>query len=333
MLIGASQTDKHPSRQTEEWVGGLQYRMFSSGMLTPIHFCFFIEVKRPLPATRTKALSRFELRKESLKRSCSQFQRPLTKAEKRLLYDTMVVDDEHRLIWCPVRKSGTTSWRSMMLILAGRFSDVNAAVDHALHHDFQYLTRLSKKYHSNADIEWRLKNYTKFMSYREPLQRVVSDYRQIRLHKTPGQTKVCEWVVEYNKRLNGGKSKPDAWKNISFPHFVNYITRFYDNKEKYLDLNIHWRPINLICHPCHIDYEFLVDMDSTGLAEESDYLLRSVGAPSWLHLPHDNRSGNETKYSFFSQLSTAQFQRLRDQYDDDYEIFGYQRVNQHEESL
>ena len=230
----------------------------------------------------------------------------------------------------PVRKSGTTSWRSMMLILAGRFSDVNAAVDHALHHDFQYLTRLSQKYHSNADIEWRLKNYTKFMSYREPLQRVVSDYRQIRLHKTAGQTNFCKWVVEYNKRLNGGKSKPDAWKNISFPHFVNYITRFYGNKEKYLDLNSHWRPINLICHPCHIDYDFLVDMDSTGLAEESDYLLRSVGAPSWLHLPHGNRSGNETKYSYFSQLSTVQFQRLRDQYDDDYEIFGYQRLNQHE---
>ena len=217
-----------------------------------------------------------------------------------------------------------------MLILAGWFLDVKEALDHAMHHDFQYLTRLSKKYHSKADIEWRLKNYTKFMSYREPLQRVVSDYRQIRLHKTAGQKKVCKWVVQYNKRFNRGKNKRDDRNNISFPHFVNYITRFYGNKVKYLDLNIHWRPINLICHPCHIDYDFLVDMDSTGLAEESDYLLRSVGAPSWLHLPHDNRSGNETKYSFLAQLSTAQFQRLRDQYDDDYEIFGYQRLNQHE---
>ena len=245
----------------------------------------------------------------------------------------MVVDDEHRLIWCPVRKAGTRSWRSIMLILARKFADVKTALDHAKHHDFQYLTRLSAKYQSSADIEWRLKNYTKFMSYREPLQRVVSDYRQIRSRKTTSQANVCKWVVEYNKRLNGGKSKPDAYKNISFPHFVNYITRFYGNKEKYLDLNSHWRPINLICHPCHIDYDFLVDMDSTGLAEESDYLLRSVGAPSWLHLPHDNKSGNETKYIFFSQLSTVQFQRLRDQYDDDYEIFGYQRVNQHEQSL
>ncbi|XP_062513167.1 carbohydrate sulfotransferase 8-like [Corticium candelabrum] len=287
-------------------------------------------IKLPLPATRTNAFFRFKLRKESLKRACAQFRQFLTEKEKQILYATMVVDDEHRLIWCPVRKSGTRSWRSIMLILAGWFLDVKEALDHAMHHDFQYLTRLSKKYHSKADIEWRLKNYTKFMSYREPLQRVVSDYRQIRLHKTAGQKKVCKWVVQYNKRFNRGKNKRDDRNNISFPHFVNYITRFYGNKVKYLDLNIHWRPINLICHPCHIDYDFLVDMDSTGLAEESDYLLRSVGAPSWLHLPHDNRSGNETKYSFLAQLSTAQFQRLRDQYDDDYEIFGYQRLNQHE---
>ena len=308
--------------------------VFSCVMLNQIYSLFSLEIinfKRPLPATRTKALSRFTLRKKSLKRACAQFQRPLTEREKKLMYATMVVDDENRLIWCPVRKSGTTSWRSMMLILAGRFSDVKEAVYHTLHHDFQYLTRLSKKYYSNADIEWRLKNYTKFMSYREPLQRVISDYRQIRLHITSFQQAVCKLVVQYNKLLNGSSNcEPYAWKDISFPHFVNYITRFYGSKEKYLDLNDHWRPINLICHPCHIDYDFLVDMDSTDLAEESDYLLRSVGAPSWLHLPHDNRSGNETKYSFFSQLSSAQFQRLRDQYNDDYEIFGYQPVNQHE---
>ena len=127
---------------------------------------------------------------------------------------------------------------------------------------------MSAKYHSNADIEWRLKNYAKFLTYIEALQRVVSDYIQVRSLRTVGQGNVCKLVVEYNRRLNGGKSKPDAWENISFPHIVNFMTRFYGNKQKYLDLIIHWKPINLISHPCHIDYDFLVDMDSAALAEE-----------------------------------------------------------------
>ncbi|XP_062509939.1 carbohydrate sulfotransferase 8-like [Corticium candelabrum] len=281
-----------------------------------------------LPAAR-----RLSLRKESLKRKCARFQRPLTYKEKRLLYAQLVVDDKNRIIWCPVRKAGTTTWRIVMLILMGKFSSVSAALNHVMHNDFKYVTRLSNKYHSNAAIDYRLKHYTKFMAYREPLGRVVSDYRQIRLHDTEFRKRICKETFRYNQIFNlnaqhQSERNPDAWTNVTFPQFVNFVTRFFGDKRRYLDLDIHWKPTNLICHPCRIDYDYLVDLESPGVVEESAYVLNALGAPSWLSLPQENRSGNETKYSFLSQLSTAQFERLRAQYDDDYDIFGYQRVNQ-----
>ena len=264
-----------------------------------------------------------------MKRKCARFQQPLTVKEKRLLYAEMVVDDKNRVIWCPVRKAGTTTWRIVMLILTGKFSAVNAALDHIMKNDFKGVTRLGAKYQNSEDIEYRLRNYTKFMAYREPLGRVVSDYRQIRLCNTPFRKKMCTQILKYNKisiQSTNNKHVPVVLPEITFPQFVNFVTRFVD-KKRHLDLNIHWRPTHLICHPCHIDYDYLVDLNSPGVVDESAYVLKALEAPSWLQLPQENRSGNETKFTFLSQLSAAQFERLRSQYDDDYEIFGYQKFN------
>ena len=285
--------------------------------------------------TQPSAEKRLFLRKEALKRKCARFQQPLTFEEKSRLYAEMVVDDKNRVIWCPVRKAGTTTWRIVMLILTGKFSAVDAALDHIMQHDFNSVTRLSARYHNSKDIEYRLRNYTKFMAYREPLGRVVSDYRQIRLCNTPFRKQMCTWVLRYSRvpiQSTNNKHVPMVLPEISFPQFVNFITRFVD-KKRHLNLNIHWRPTHLICHPCHIDYDYLVDLNSPGVVEESGYVLNALGAPSWLQLPQENRSGNETKFAFLSQLSAAQFERLRSQYDDDYEIFGYQKFNLSDSTL
>ncbi|XP_062509944.1 carbohydrate sulfotransferase 8-like [Corticium candelabrum] len=285
------------------------------------------EEKRLSLSTEVRAEKRLSLRKGALKRKCARFQQPLTHEEKRLLYAELVVDDKNRVIWCPVRKAGTTTWRIVMLILMGKFSTVKEALDHIMKNDFQYVTRLSDKYLNNEDIEYRLNTYTKFMAYREPLGRVVSDYRQIRLCDTPFRKSMCKRILRHNNiRIQSSNNNVSiVLPEITFPQFVNFITRF-NEKRHYIDLDIHWRPTHLICHPCHIDYDYLVDFSSPGVVDESAYVLDALGAPSWLQLPQENRSGNETKFTFLSQLSPAQFERLSSQYDDDYEIFGYQKL-------
>lgn len=101
---------------------------------------------------------------------------------------------------------------------------------------------------------------------------------------------------------------------MSFHHFVNYITRFHGNKDlQYLYLD-HWRPTNLICHPFQIDYDYYIDLERPTVSEDSSFVLKALGAPEWLTLSQQNTLGNETKYSFLSQLSASEFERLRAQY-------------------
>ncbi|XP_062509997.1 carbohydrate sulfotransferase 11-like isoform X2 [Corticium candelabrum] len=245
------------------------------------------------------ATERLSIRRDSVRKNCVRYQRSLTATEKRILYAHLVVDEKNKVIWCPVRKAGTTTWRIVMLILMGKFTNVSAALDHVLHHDFKFMTRLSLQHYSKEAIEYRLKHYTKFMAYREPFGRIVSDYRQIKLYNTGFRKGICKAVVSYNNRnLKGNRpaqeSNPDAWKNISFSHFVNFVTQFSGNRKKYQDLDGHWKPTNLICHPCHVDYDYLVDLDSPDVVEESAHVVKALGAPSWLRVPQENRSGNET---------------------------------------
>ena len=178
---------------------------------------------------------RHKLRRQSIQEACKRFTRPLTLKEKTELYHLMIVDDKHRTIWCPVRKSGTNTWQVMMMVLYGKFSNVSNASDFFRTHNggyrFQFMTRLGVKYRKFNDIEYRLKNYTKFMVYREPMGRVISDYRQIRLHDTGFRSSVCQNVVKHQEMITSRRNTDpgNAYKNITYPDFADYVTRLGNN--------------------------------------------------------------------------------------------------------
>ena len=276
---------------------------------------------------------RHQLRRQSIQEACKRFTRPLTLKEKISLYLMMIVDDKHRTIWCPVRKSATTTWQVMMMILYGRFPNISKAADFIRTHNggngFQFMTRLGVRYRKFKDIEYRLKNYTKFMVYREPMGRVISDYRQIRLHSSKFRSNVCKKVVKHQETITGSQNTdPNAYKNITYPHFVDYVTMFGNNTKLYPTLDVHWRPINLLCHPCEIDYDYYIDLERSTVTEDSNAVLKAIRAPDWLRITKENPSGNETRQTFFSQLTRKQFQQQRQMYKDDFEIFGYKPPEQ-----
>ena len=220
-----------------------------------------------------------------------------------------------------------------MMVLYGKFSNASNASDFFRTHNggyrFQFMTRLGVKYREFNDIEYRLKNYTKFMVYREPMGRVISDYRQVRLHDTGFRSSVCQNAVKHQEMITGRRNTdPNAYKNITYPDFADYVTRLGNNTKLYPTLDGHWRPMNLLCHPCQIDYDYYVDLERPTVTGDSNAVLKAIRAPDGLRIVKENSSGNQTRQSFFSQLTRKQFQQQLQMYKDDFEIFGYKPPEQ-----
>jgi hypothetical protein len=274
---------------------------------------------------------RHKLRRQSVRDACKSFVRPLTPKEKSTLYNLFIVDDKHRALWCPVRKSGTTTWQVMMVAMYGMFSNLSAASTFIMSHNggnnFQFMKRTRNR--SPKEMEYILRNYTKFLVYREPMGRVISDYRQIRTYTTPFREFICKAVVKHQETVTGRKNTdPNAYKNITYPQFVDYVTRLANNANLYPTLDMHWMPIHLLCHPCQLDYDYYIDLERPTVTEDSNAVLKAIGAPEWLHIYKENSSGNETRQSFFSQLTRKQFELQRQMYKDDFRIFDYKPPEQ-----
>ena len=67
--------------------------------------------------------------------------------------------------------------------------------------------------------------------------------------------------------------------------------------------------MNLLCHPCQIDYDYYIDLERPTATEDSNAVLEAIKAPDWLCITKENPSGNETRQSFFSQLIHKQFHK------------------------
>ena len=117
-------------------------------------------------------------RVELLDRECLQ----LSDAERSLVpnWDDFLVDDRLRYIYCKVEKVACTTWKRTLLWLTGNFTSQQAAnLDFFRVHNkqflYSYLRPLSA--YTSQEIRDRLDSYFKFMFVRDPLERLVSAFR------------------------------------------------------------------------------------------------------------------------------------------------------------
>ncbi|KAJ8369678.1 hypothetical protein SKAU_G00097060 [Synaphobranchus kaupii] len=88
----------------------------------------------------------------------------------------LIVDDQHRLLYCYVPKVACTNWKRVLMVLTGdgRYHDpLQIPANEA--HVAGRLRSLSE--FSTAEINRRLRTYLKFVFVREPFERLVSAYR------------------------------------------------------------------------------------------------------------------------------------------------------------
>lgn len=170
--------------------------------------------------------------------------------------------------------------------------------------------------YSDKGIKIRLKNYYKFVFVRDPLERLLSAYR----NKFEQNSRNDSYYLQrFTKEIvDSFKMKePTSDNTVTFLKFIHYISSIGFNKD------VHWKTYDALCHPCDIRYDFIGDFND--MAEEAPYILRRTGMDKVVTFPpfrtHNTRSKMLKSYASIPKAKIVQLVKL---FEKDYEMFNYQ---------
>ncbi|EFX71975.1 hypothetical protein DAPPUDRAFT_326687 [Daphnia pulex] len=235
----------------------------------------------------------------------------------------IIVDDQHRLLYCDVPKVASTNLKRLMLILSGKitakqFSSIPRLTVHdnnpMLHLDAFDLTDILKIGRAN---------YSKFIFVRHPYERLVSAYQDKLAGDNTFFQKVIgrEIVEKYRKKptqlsLNNGH-------DVTFPEFVSYVVDEWKQNQRQLD--VHWRPASDLCLPCSMEYDFIGKFET--MNQDVDFLLQRLNESYLSNLFKLSKTPTKTTLALWKksikEISHQQLSDLNDIFAEDFLLFGY----------
>ena len=141
----------------------------------------------------------------------------------------MYYDDDMDYIYCLVGKVSCTSWKRTLMMLSGKIDRARFRRPEQLpigmvhDHRNSYVSRVETL--PQAERAWRFDRYFTFLFVREPLERLVSAYRN----------KVRRY-------------------NVTFAEFVRFVL---DERAGGRVLDRHWCPQSELCRVCRHRYDFV----------------------------------------------------------------------------
>ncbi|XP_066971737.1 carbohydrate sulfotransferase 11-like [Macrobrachium rosenbergii] len=265
-----------------------------------------------------------ELTRDRKEFSQSQLER-IWQLSKRTTFHQMFVDRAHSLTWCKVPKAASTSWLHAFLELAG-VNDV-ASKDMAGKHAL-----LREKYPllTNSLLKRIMPTSMKFMVVRHPFERILSAYRD-KLENSERDLKDRggyyyaiygkRIVKAYRKSSSGSEFSSNERKEPTFREFIQYLLD--TDVEEYDE---HWKPIFLLCTPCHIRYDVIAKMET--LAKDAEFILYHRGLSGtvnieWSHKTDQSKKTTDVLKSYYSQLTSSEIKQLYYKYLPDFLMFEY----------
>ncbi|XP_053330319.1 carbohydrate sulfotransferase 9-like [Spea bombifrons] len=253
-------------------------------------------------------------RQRILETSCRQ--RNLTNPSKRItsfLSNRLFVEPRHKFIFCEVPKVGCSNWKRVMFLLTTNLSTKAEHIQHDAIHQTRLLKRLSN--FPPEQQQMMLRNYTKVMFTRDPLQRIVSAYRDKFLHSAGYYATIANTI---KSRFRESVNSEDA---VTFQEFARYVLG--ENPRR---MDIHWMPMHYLCDPCNVNYTILGKFET--LKRDADYVLKTIGAPSDISYPtikryNESRTDASVSGEYFASLPPGLLERLFRLYKLDFELFDY----------
>ncbi|KAE8297364.1 Carbohydrate sulfotransferase 8 [Larimichthys crocea] len=264
-----------------------------------------------------------EARRKLMKEVCAKYKSSISKTITQHHVKNLFVEDKYKLLYCQVPKAGCSNWKRTLMVLAGQARNAQS-IKHDTVHDGQHVKRLDV--FSHPEIMRRLETYTKIIFVREPLERMVSAYRDkfenpnIYYHSSFGIPIISKY------RANPSSEALKTGDGVTFKEFVQYLLDVH----RPVGMDIHWEQMNQLCNPCLINYDFIGKFEN--MKEESNFVLRLSGAPPNITLPsfkdrnpNDMRTSVQITEKYFSQVSMLERQRVYDLYYMDYLMFNYSK--------
>ncbi|XP_045763514.1 carbohydrate sulfotransferase 11 [Maniola jurtina] len=243
------------------------------------------------------------------------------------LLEHILVDDEHKLLYCYVPKVACTNWKRILMILEGKWNDTDVlSVPASLAHSPGMFRNLSMVSMEERNI--MLENYHKMIIVRNPFERLLSAYRNKLEGDLPSakyfQDRVGRRIIKAF-RENPSNESLEYGHDVTFKEFALFLT----NKSKDLaDIvnNEHWQPVTTLCHPCLIKYTLVGKYET--LLDDSLLALHTINA-SHIQFPRlAHTSGTSEKLrKYFSQLDLPLIRKLYKLYKYDFKIFNYDLDN------
>ncbi|XP_072460564.1 carbohydrate sulfotransferase 9 isoform X1 [Notamacropus eugenii] len=231
------------------------------------------------------------------------------------------VEDRHKILYCEVPKAGCSNWKRILMVLNGLASSAYNITHNAVHYG-KHLKKLDS--FDLKGIYTRLNSYTKAVFVRDPMERLVSAFRDKFEHPNSYYHPVFGKAIIKKYRPNACQEKINNGSGVKFKEFIHYLL----DSHRPVGMDIHWERVSKLCYPCLINYDFVGKFET--LEEDANYFLQLIGAPRGLKFPNfkdrhssDERTNADVVRQYLKDLSSMERQLIYDFYYLDYLMFNY----------
>ena len=219
----------------------------------------------------------------------------------------MYVDDQLRYVHDLVLKAACTTWRCVLLRLYSKTRNFtfptsieNFVTD--LKISDKYLPRLST--FSDDEQQFRLRNYFKFVFFREPLNRLVSAYQDKFGNRNNAFFERIYGVhIVKTYRRNATSEALTSGRGVTFEEFIQYLV---DQVKKRKALDFHWKPQHIVSQPCSVRYDYIGKFEI--IHEDVNEVLQIIGGSGLVEFP--SRSDSGYKKPIFGNKTLELFTRI-----------------------
>ena len=231
------------------------------------------------------------------------------------------MDRKHKLLYCYIPKVASSNMKRLLLTL-GNLTDDSNAIKYFDQHGFEFLSHVTP-----LERDRILSTYFKFIFVRDPLDRILSAYRNKFLAQN------IQFQVRYGRDIVRNYRKTSVsmdhvkGNDVTFREFVKYLI---DKKNSFQRMNEHWMPMYELCQPCYVNYDFVGSFENLDL--DTSALLEKIHAPRTAKFPRKQASygkslDREEMFRFYTNLTTDEYNSLHERYIQDFKCFSYKFHN------
>ncbi|CAH1781340.1 unnamed protein product [Owenia fusiformis] len=218
-------------------------------------------------------------RMKHLKDACAKL-----KLERKLkTYGHFYVDDEHKLLICPVAKIGCSFWKAVLLITSKRVVERNP---------LDMLSGINSESFPQLNFDppdvrkIKLDSYTKVIFTRDPLSRLYSAYQDKFVNFNEVYWGFGKMAVQLFRENATEKSLANG-HDITFEEFLRLVVFNFETLGK---VDSHWFTTEHACHPCDTDFDVIGRMET--FDTDAKYVLCTSGMQNIIQLPDEDKTAN-----------------------------------------